>query len=259
MLRITRLLVLAGSLLVAATPASAADKETTRRVEALAERASAEYHRGAFEDAVATYLEAYQLAPASALLYNIALIYDHKLDEPTLAVDFYRRYVASPDVDPRAARRAMARIGELKASARRPLPERGSTTVETLDDGGGAQAVAGRQAEPPDGARRRWGWITLGAGGALLAGGAVTGILAKNDSDAFANAQTVSGKRELRDRGRALALSTDALLGVGVAAAATGAVLLLTGDDAGSTAQGRPRLGGAPLPGGAALVFGGRL
>ncbi|MFO8072347.1 MAG: hypothetical protein R6V85_10785 [Polyangia bacterium] len=75
------------------------------------------------------------------------------------------------------------------------------------------------------------GWVSIGMGSALLAGGAVTGGLALSldsdlESDCSANGCPPDRHDDL-DRRDALALTTDVLLGVGAAAAVTG-VLLLT-------------------------------
>lgn len=67
---------------------------------ALAERRGAEafeaYHKKEYATAVALYLEAYKAAPSGSILYNIAHIYDTKLGDRSLAIVFYRRYLADP-------------------------------------------------------------------------------------------------------------------------------------------------------------------
>jgi tetratricopeptide (TPR) repeat protein len=67
---------------------------------ALAEQKAAQafdaYLRKRFAEAVALYIEAYAAAPNADVLYNIARIYDTKLGDRPLAINFYRRYIADP-------------------------------------------------------------------------------------------------------------------------------------------------------------------
>jgi hypothetical protein len=92
------------------------------------------------------------------------------------------------------------------------------------------------QAEAPS--DNTWAWIALGTGGALLAGGGVTGWQAVKKADkldqidddpSIADEDTYD---TLRDEGQTYALATDALIVVGGLALGTGLILLLTGDDA---------------------------
>ncbi len=77
---------------------------------------------------------------------------------------------------------------------------------------------------------KTWGWIAVGVGGALLAGGAVTGVLALKANDTI-NDECPDGcysqQYEELDRRKKLALTTDVLLPAGGAVAATGIVLLI--------------------------------
>lgn len=102
------------------------------------------------------------------------------------------------------------------------------------------------------------GYIGMGVGGALLAGGAVTGVLALgasgelDDCRADVGCDGTAEESALADDVRGQALLTDVLIGAGVAIAATGAVLwLLDASDA-------PAEAGAwmvmPIEGGAAAV-----
>lgn len=109
------------------------------------------------------------------------------------------------------------------------------------------------------------GWILMGTGGALVVGGVITSFLALGaDGDlqdcrddpacAFTDREVA-----LADDVRSSALTTDILLGVGVAVAATGTVLYLMADDdqpARKTATGVPSVGVTPLRGGGAAAFG---
>ena len=101
-------------------------------------------------------------------------------------------------------------------------------------------------------------WLAMGAGGALLAGGAVFALLAgqsRDERDALKESRTfheeiVAKQEEAEGR----ALLANVLLGAGAVAAGTGVVLLLVGgDEAGSASAGRLRP--LPLSGGGGLVL----
>ena len=79
------------------------------------------------------------------------------------------------------------------------------------------QVVASTSAESPG---RFWTWIALGAGGALVAGGAVTGVLALSKAD---DAQTSNDSAA--DSAKTMALVADITLVLGAAAVVTGVVL----------------------------------
>ncbi len=212
-------------------------------VESLARRARTLYQQERYDEAVQAYLEAYRKAPAAAVLYNVAHIYDRKLREPELATDFYRRYIRAPDADPAAVARATRRITELKAEQaaraarerRRPPPPPPEPVPPAarapVEPGGSDQSVAG--------------WVTLGTGLAVAGAGAVVGILARDKAVRYRDLDEPD-REGLRTQGLEQALLADILFGVGGAAVVGGVVLLLT-DDGGETAL---RVG----PGGAAWV-----
>jgi hypothetical protein len=85
--------------------------------EQLADQAYQLHAQGKFAEAIATYVRAYAISNAAAVLFNIATIYDHKLHEPELAADYYRRYLGSPDVEPSLVEKANARLATLKHQA----------------------------------------------------------------------------------------------------------------------------------------------
>lgn len=128
---------------------------------AVAETKAAEafqaYQQKRFAESVALYLEAYHAAPNADILYNVARIYDAKLGDRPLAINFYRRYitdpgavadrielanerllslreaelaVTSPAPGPEAA--APAAAADARTHAASPEPERGWSTPEVL-------------------------------------------------------------------------------------------------------------------------------
>src|SRR5438132_1155241 len=68
-----------------------------RKAEAHFRVAEAYYGAHAFDQAVAEYLRAYQLAPLPALLFNIARSY-RQANDPLNALKYYQRYL---EEDPR--------------------------------------------------------------------------------------------------------------------------------------------------------------
>jgi hypothetical protein len=86
---------------------------------------------------------------------------------------------------------------------------------------------------------RAIGWITLGVGGALMAGGGVMGYLAlgkKNDLNCDENRICPPAEENNLNAARGSALVSTVLFGVGGAAAVTGLVLVLTGKPKAETA-----------------------
>lgn len=211
--------------------------DAVSQVEALAGEARALYDAGEFGQAVAKYLEAYKLQPTAAVLYNVAVIYDKKLQEVDLAIDFYRRYIGSPDADPQAVQRATVRLQALKAEKE----ARRQAELSTLTPTNEGQAE-GRRAPPPTpmSTQATTGWVMTSAGVALLIGGGVVGYLARDSQEKFADStRAVDDRLDARDAGEGRALVADVLLGVGAAATLTGLLLVVIDDgpaEAGGTA-----------------------
>lgn len=111
----------------------------------------------------------------------------------------------------------------------------GATVTIEVEMGPGAVPGETEGAAPRRFGASPVGWAVGGAGAAMLIAGGVTGILAmRAESDLLDRCpdrrcpgdQDLNDVRADADRGRALALSTDILLGAGVATLATGVVLL---------------------------------
>ena len=221
---------------------------TAQDVEALAEKANTLYQARKYDQAIRYYLQAYKLGRTAALLYNVAYIYDRDLKDTDLAIAFYRRYITAPDADPELVQQATGRIRELKAAARRPVVTRPPVTPPILVD-----------TKPEPGMRRRtWGYITMGAGGALVIGGITLAVLAKQTHDDFKTTTELSKRLTLQDRGRSLAIAGDVLWAVGAAGVVAGLVLTLT--DLGDKTSSLPvEIGASPIHGGGMLLLGGRM
>ncbi|MBN1959785.1 MAG: hypothetical protein JW841_02460 [Deltaproteobacteria bacterium] len=102
-----------------------------KKVEQLSEKAMAKYQAKDYAGAIALYLEAYQVQPAGALLFNIATIYDKKLNQRDPAIEFYRRYISASDSDPELVRKTVERLKVLEdakiAAAAAPVEGQGGS------------------------------------------------------------------------------------------------------------------------------------
>jgi hypothetical protein len=106
------------------------------------------------------------------------------------------------------------------------------------------------------------GWVTMGVGGALLIGGAITGGMALNlDNDLYDKCpddHCPANHQSDIDKLNNLSLTTDILLGVGAAAAVTGFVLLIVGHKKKGANEEPVALAPAAAPGFAGAVIRGR-
>jgi hypothetical protein len=97
---------------LASSRAYAAEPETD--AQALVDRAYAEHAAGRDVEAVGSYLKAYELTKAAAILFNVAMLYERHLHERALALEYYRRYAEAPEAKPELVQRAIERLGALK-------------------------------------------------------------------------------------------------------------------------------------------------
>ncbi len=236
--------MVAALMLAAPVQAQPAD-DTVAQVEALAGEARALYDAGEFGQAVAKYLEAYKLQPTAAVLYNVAVIYDKKIQEIDLAIEYYRRYIASPDADPAAVQRATARLQALKAEKEARRQADLSTLPTEPDPPPGTTPV---QPPPPGSTQTTVGWVLVGTGLVGLAGGGVMGYLAGDSADKFSASTDFEEKVGHRDDAQSRALVADVAFGIGAAAAITGIVLIAIDDDPEASTSGT--VGAGPTPGG---------
>jgi len=239
-------------MLAAPVQAQPAD-DTVARVEALAGEARTLYAAGEFGQAVARYLEAYKLQPAAAVLYNVAVIYDKKLQEVDLAIEYYRRYSAAPDADPDAVQRATARLQALKAEkeARRQA-DLSALPTETVNP------PAAATTPPPMAGQTQTVWVLVGPCLAAVTGGGVMGYLAGDAADERAASTDRDERHDLRDKATTRALVADVLYGVGAAAVVTGLVLIVLDDGPAEPAATALRIG-PTTGGGFGLWLGGTL
>jgi tetratricopeptide (TPR) repeat protein len=102
-----------------AAPAAFAEERSgspdVARAEAYASEAFDAYARKDYSSAIALYQKALDAAPSADIIYNMARIYDTKLKNRGLAIEYYRRYTEDTSADPNRLRVASARLNELRA------------------------------------------------------------------------------------------------------------------------------------------------
>jgi hypothetical protein len=204
----------------AATPAATAEQ--------LAEQAYQEHASGKEAEAIATYLRAFELSHAGAILFNVATIYDRKLGERGLAEDFYRRYLVAPDAEPDLVQKATERLTALKkqdeaeksaaiAVAPVPAPPAATGTATAPPPPPAPQptplAPTESPASPPsDGHALRTAGIVVGAVGIAGVGASlVLGAMAKSkndDANAVCNGAACSSDRGVTLANQAGSLAT---------------------------------------------------
>lgn len=188
------------------------------------------YAAGKLPEAVSEMLKAYELAPESGLLYNIARIYQ-KMGQRDLAIHYLKEFVTQPGADPDTVQKALKHLESLEKAPASSPPTAPSPSPEPVAPSPEPVAPAPEPVAPPPvetSSIDLLAWITLGTGGATLIAAGVLGGLALsadgvlNDPGASLEAKRAA-QREVEDFG----LGADICIGVGVAAAATGLVMLL--------------------------------
>ena len=110
---------------LAAEPEAAAADGAVALSEHKAAQAFEAYQARRFAEAVALYVEANDASPNADILYNIARIYDTKLGDRPLAINFYRHYITDPGAVPERIQLANERLVALRdaeAAASQPSP-----------------------------------------------------------------------------------------------------------------------------------------
>ncbi len=191
----------------------------------------AAYNDGRFEDAYGYFRHAYELSGRATLLYNVGLSAANAGHERE-ALDAFERYLAEvSDAQNRA-------IVESRIEALRRTVAEDESRARELDE---ARERARRESEAADRARaeaatggsgaRTAGWaLVVGGGVALVAGGVLFGV-GLADVSTVENADEGTPWVDLQAAyDRAPVLTTIGLVagGVGIAAVATGLVLVLT-------------------------------
>jgi tetratricopeptide (TPR) repeat protein len=232
------------------------------------------YDLGEIDNAIAEFRQAYAISAAPGLLFNIAQAYRFKKDYEQ-ALHFYSTYLR---LQPNAVNRAdvAARVQEMErlikdqqqvsserphgiippgsrtAEDRPPPPSRANQAAPPQVDESLPTAAAPQAAPPtpePPRERTRLFETTQGIAGVSVGGVGVLALItaaglggaaltAHNDYNRSCDANLCN--QPLYDRAHRLAVGTDVLIGIGVAAAVTGVVLILTRPKHAARA-GRPR------------------
>jgi tetratricopeptide (TPR) repeat protein len=178
------------------------------------------YAEGRYEEAIERFERSYALSGRPALLFNLANSYE-RLGQYASAAEALRRYLERADNADRAT--LEARLANLEARA--------GIRDGDEDEGGGEEEEA--PIEPEGSGLSTVGWVMLGIGGALVAGGAVSAALTL-DPRARIDELCVNGVCPDEASGalsedETFSLLADIGLFGGAAVAVTGLVLALVG------------------------------
>jgi len=184
------------------------------------------YDSGRFQQAVEEFEAAYKLSGRPQLLYNV-YVAQRDVGELQKAVDALRAYLDQvPDAPDRV--NLKARLSSLEAQAKRQSEQEELARQAAAKPDAPATPTSRTEVKPsvvP--------WIVTGAGGALLVGSVITGVLAKGKADDLdkvcGGTSCPSSEQSNIDSTRTLAITTDVLWTVGAATVITGVVLWLTG------------------------------
>jgi tetratricopeptide (TPR) repeat protein len=184
------------------------------------------FQRGRYTEALAEFEAAKAMVKSPAFDFNIGMCLAN-MDRPTEAADALERYITAKPEDPDSAS-IWRKIAELRqdaarrAAATRPPPPEAHAPIVTTPP----------PLPPAHDARRTRTRVAIGvaaAAGAILVAAAVTGGLAlakRGDYDRGCDQGRCDPS--LYDGAHGLAIGTDVLIGLGVAAAITSVVLFAT-------------------------------
>jgi tetratricopeptide (TPR) repeat protein len=188
------------------------------------------YSQGRYEEALAAFEEAYRLSERPLLLFNIANAQERS-GQWQGAIESLERYL--PHADEAERSRIESRIESLRRRVER------LEAMQQVPDAGEAPDDTPPAETPEEPSRSIAGPLVLATGGALLAGGVVSAILAKGARDSLEADCTVTDGRRLcpdssaadRDRDLRASVFADVLFVASAAALGVGLWLLLRDDD----------------------------
>jgi tetratricopeptide (TPR) repeat protein len=207
------------------------------------------YESGRFAEAAVEWEQAYSLSQKAPILYNLYIAYRDASDLPN-AIGALRRYLGTDEADGAARVNLQARLRAMEESNSRagsqrvaespadvpaatsPTPEAKATTEPAASD---ALAPSADHAQPEARSVPVLSYVLLAAGGALVVGGVVTGVVTSGKISDIEHAcpnDTCPASYDLdgsRHDARAWRAVSVALAGAGVITAGIGAILLLTG------------------------------
>ncbi|MCU0654133.1 MAG: soluble NSF attachment family protein [Polyangiaceae bacterium] len=198
-------------------PGYARAEEVT--AEQYADQAYQKYEKGAYAEAIALYMKSYEISRDARIVFNVAQIYDKKIQDRELAIEFYRRYLKTTTTEADLVKRATDRIAALSAA-----PAAATAPATTASGAPAATAPAPAPAPTqaaPEGSNLWIGWTATGA---LAVGALVTGILAASQASDARNTSFFGASSKAADD-KASSAKTMAL----VSTVLTGGTLLAGG------------------------------
>jgi len=210
-----------------------ADNSSENRVQSQARKAFVARSEGRYEDAVALYLEAFEIEPVPSLLYNIAYIYDRDIGDLELAKRFYQRCIATEGVESAVVRRANKRLKQVRKRMEEKAIEADANSIRTVDpvDTSNSRRTVKESALPIITPRSNGPWWLMGIGAALVVSGGVTGGIAAYNAKQFELATILSEKKDIRDLTQKQALAADVFIGAGTLSILAGLTWYFIADD----------------------------
>jgi tetratricopeptide (TPR) repeat protein len=194
------------------------------------------FQAGRYKLSIEKFQQAYEVVEDANILFNIARCY-HILGDKDNAIEYYNRFMYHPDVSEDSKERAKKYLEELrqdKSDASSGAPQytdpgasAGGTQPEGDSAGSGAFGQSSEFSDDTKSPSRVLEWSLIGSGIAVGVAGGVLGGVALSKHSAFESSHDVSEKEDLENKGKTLSLASDICLGVGIATAVTGVILLV--------------------------------
>jgi tetratricopeptide (TPR) repeat protein len=167
-----RALLLLGAI-AASAPATSAAQEPT--ADEYADQGYKKYEKGEFAEAIALYMRGFKISQDARILFNVAQIYDRKIQDRELAIEYYRRYLKSTTTEADLIKKATDRIRQLQEQTAPAAPTASGAPAQ-------ASAAPPVNQAPPAPVERSSApvWIGWTATGLLAAGAVVTGLVASS-------------------------------------------------------------------------------
>lgn len=234
--RVIRIMVTLVIMLCASSASAEVGDERVAAARAHDERARELFAEGDFVNAMGEMQAAQALSASPVRLYNMAACHE-QLGQIPEAVDLYERFLNDMEAPPERRQRAQVRIEALRSELRE------SVGGGEPGEGGSAQALETERRRLSPTAFYTTLVVTLAMGVAAVVLGGVT-LAEHSEWEGQTRLEGVDDDATLHDRGEALALATDVLIGVTSAAAIATLVLGLLTDWSGRTGRAslRPRL-----------------
>jgi len=186
------------------------------RAKILFKKAEIHFSVQEFKQALVLYRQAFKAKPLAAFLFNIGQCYRY-LEKHKKAVFYFERFLARSPNTPHRSEVERFIVAARKALAKPPASQPTSQKVVKKDPKPKDDPL------PPqkDGdSRRVWLWTGAGASVALIAAGAITGVMAKSKNDEYHDPATpIARRRDLKDAGQPIGVTSVICLGLGGATA----------------------------------------